>query len=194
MAAPTLALPAAGVTTPRRVLTLAVLLVDIGLLMMFAGLVGAFVHVRHFGPGFPPPGVKIDRYLGNLIVITLMMGSFTTEWAAAAIRKGERRQATTGLGITLGLGLAVLNLISWGAGRAGFTAVSNPYGTLVTALVMTLGIVVGSAVAFVTATLFRVAGGQVSFAEPEQAGAAAWHWHFTVVASVVVWYTVVVLR
>ena len=87
-----------------------------------------------------------------------------------------------------------MNLISWGAGRAHFGPATDSYGTLVTAMVLTLAIVVVIAVAFATATLFRVLGGQVSIAEPEQARAVAWFWHFAAVATVAVWYTIGILR
>ena len=72
--------PPPAAPTARRVLTLAVLLTGIGGLMLFAGLIGAFMHVREFAT-FPPKGVTIDRYLGNLVTITMLMGSFTAEWA-----------------------------------------------------------------------------------------------------------------
>jgi heme/copper-type cytochrome/quinol oxidase subunit 3 len=189
-----LALPSAGGERPRNVLTLTALLVDAAGIMLFAALVGSLVHVRHFGGPFPPKGVKIDRYLGNIVVITMLMAAVTIEWAYNAVRRDQRRQASAALGITIGLGLAVLNLLSWGAGRASFGPGTSPYGTLVTALVLLLGLVVGLGIGFNTFTLFRVAGSQVSAAEPDQLRAAAWYWHFTVLAAVAVWYAVVILR
>lgn len=193
-ASPQLALPSAGGARPRNVLTLTALLVDAAGIMLFAALVGALVHVRHYAGPFPPKGVTIDRYLGNLVVITMLMGAVTIEWGYSAVRRDQRRQASTALGITIGLGLAVLNLLSWGAGRVNFGPGTSAYGTLVTALVLLLGLVIGLGVGFVTFTLFRVAGSQVSAAEPDQIRAAAWYWHFTVLAAVAVWYTVVILR
>ena len=197
MTAPTVpmaALPSAGGERPRGLMTLGVLLTDAAGVMLLAALIGAYVHVRHLGGPFPPKGIKIDRYLGNMVVITMLMTAVTIEWANTAVRKDQRRQASAALGITIGLGLAVINLLSWGAGRAGFHPGASPYATLTAALVLLLGILVGIGIGFVTLTLFRVAGSQVSALEPEQARAAAWYWHFAVAATVAVWYTVVILR
>ena len=189
-----LALPAAGGRRRSGTLTLTVLLLDAAGLMLFAALAGAYLHVRHLDGQFPPKGVKIDRYLGNFVVITMLMGAVMLEWSVNALRRDERRQAKAGLGITLGLGVAVLNLLSFGASRAGVEPAANPFGTLVTALVASFAVAVAIGVGFVTFTLFRVAGSQVSAAEPEQLRAAAWYWHFTVGAAVLVWYLVVILR
>jgi heme/copper-type cytochrome/quinol oxidase subunit 3 len=146
------------------------------------------------GQVFPPKGVTVDRYLGNLVVITMLMGSATVEWARAAVVRADRRQGMAGLGVTLGLALAVINLLWYAASRAHFAAAATSYGILVSALVLTLALSIAAAAGFVLLTLFRVAGGQVTAAQPEQARAAAWFWHFTVVASLAVWYAVVVLR
>lgn len=189
-----LALPSAGGEKPRGILTVTVLLADVAGIMLLVGLLAAFAHVRALHGPFPPKGVKIDRYLGNLVVITMLMASVTIEWAYTAVRRDQRRQATAALGITIGLGLAVINLIWWGAGRVSFGPSTSAYGTLVAALVLVLGLLIGLAIGFVTFTLFRVAGSQVTATDPDQARAAAWFWHFTVAATLAVWYAVVILR
>jgi heme/copper-type cytochrome/quinol oxidase subunit 3 len=196
MAAAPLALTSGqGADRSRSALQVAVVLVDAAGLMLFAGLVGAFLHVRHVGgEAFPPEGVTVDRYLGNLVMITMLMGSATVEWARAAVVRADRRQGMAGFGVTLGLALAVINLLWYGANRAHFAAAATAYGILASALVLTLALSIAAAAAFVLFTLFRVAGGQVTAAQPEQARAAAWFWHFAVVASLAVWYAVVVLR
>jgi heme/copper-type cytochrome/quinol oxidase subunit 3 len=195
VASPTLALPAAG--GERRAdnaLSVGVLLLSSAGTMLFGALIAAYLHLRVLTERWPPRGVSIDQYLGNLTVITMLLAAVTVEWARHAVRRDERSQACAGLSVTLALGLAVLNLLSYSAGRARFDAVSHPYGLVVTAMVMLLGIAVGIGVALVTMTLFRVVGRQVSAAEPEQLRATAWYWHFCVGASIAVWYTVVVLK
>lgn len=194
MASPQLALPAAGGDRRRPALPVGMLLVAAGGLMLFGTLVAVYLHQRSLTDRWPPRGVSIDQYLGNMTMITMLMSAFTVEWARSALRRGERRQAMAAFGITIGLGLAAVNLISYSADRARFDAASHPYGLVVTAMVLLVGIAVGVGVALVALTLFRVVGRQVSAAEPAQLHATAWYWQFTVVAAIAVWYTVVVLK
>lgn len=194
MADTTPALPAAGGARPRNVLSLGVLLLGTSGIMLFGALVAAYLHLRRLTGEFPPEGVKFDQYLGNTAVITMLLGAVTVEWGYHALRDGERRQALTGLGVTLALGLSVLNLLSYSAGRADFDAASHPYGLVVTALVMLVGIVIGIGVAFVTLVLFRVAAHQIRPEDREPLRVVANYWHFSVAASLAVWYVVVVLK
>ena len=194
MASPTLALPSAGGTRPRRVLTMAVLLLATGGAMAFAALLAAYLHMRRLADPFPPAEAEIDQYWGNLMMITMVMGSVTVEWACSALRREQRKEALAGFGVTVGLGIAFLNLMSFAAGHVEFDAVSHPYGLVVTAMTMLLGIVVGIGVAFVSLTLFRVAGRQLLDAESDQPRATACYWHFATIAAVAVWYTVIVLK
>ncbi len=194
MAEPTLALPAAGGDRRRPTLSLGILLASAAGIMLFGTLAATYLHLRSLLERWPPEGVSIDQYIGNMTMITMVMSAVTMEWARFALRKGERRQAIAGLGLTLGLGVAVVNLISYAVGQSRFDAASHPYGLVVTAMVVLLAISVTMGVALTTMTLLRVAGRQVSAAEPQQMHATAWYWQFTLVASTVVWYLVVVLK
>jgi len=162
--------------------------------MFFATLVGVYLHLRQVTKPWPPEGVKLDLYLGNLLIITMILSAVTVEWACYAMRRGERKQGSAALGVTLGLGVAFLNLLSYSADRVSFDAASHTYGLVVTAMVMLLGIAVGTGVAFVTLTLLRVSGRQLSATDSSQVRATACYWHFAVAASIAVWYTVAVLK
>lgn len=193
-APPTLALPSAGGDRPRNVLPLAALLGGAGLLMLFGSLVAAYVHLRGKVHPFLPEDFTLDQYLGNMMAITAVLSAFTAEWGAGSVKRGLPAQAKTAYAITIAFGLALLNLLWFTAGKVGLGVASGPYGVVVSALALLLGVAVIVGIGFATFTVFRVSGGQVSAAEPEQARAASWYWHFTVVAAVAVWYTVVVLK
>ncbi len=171
-----------------------VLLLSASGTMVFGALVAAYLHLRNVTDPWPPEGVKLDLYLGNLLIITMVLSAVTVEWACFAVRRDDRRQASAALGLTIGLGLAFLNLLSYTADQVPFDAASHPYGLMVTAMGMLLGLAVGIGVGFVTLTLLRVSGRQLSAADPSQVRATACYWHFTVAASVAVWYTVAVLK
>jgi cytochrome c oxidase subunit 3 len=188
-----LALTTGGVDRPRKVMTLGMALVVSSGTMLFGTLIAAYLRMRTAGGVWPPEGIVYDEYLGNMMVLTMLLSVLTMEWACHAHGRGLRNQAATALGVTLGLGLAFLNLLSYTAGRVEFDAASHPYGLVVTALCMLLGIAVGVGVGLVTLTLFRVAGRQLAFGT-DHARTTAWYWYFTVGASVAVWYTVVVLK
>lgn len=188
-----LALTTGGVDRPRKVMTLGMALVVSSGTMLFGTLIAAYLRLRTTIGVWPPEGVTYDEYLGNMMVLTMLLSVVTMEWACHAHGRGLRNQATTALGITIAFGVAFLNLLSYTAGRAEFDAASHPYGLVVTALSMLLGIAVGIAVGLVTLTLFRVAARQLSVGT-DHLRTTAWYWYFTVAASVAVWYTVVVLK
>lgn len=194
MASPTLALPAAGGTQPRRVLTMATLFVVASGTMLFGALIAAYLHMRRLNDPFPPGDAKIDQYWGNLMALTMVMSAVTVEWGVAALRRGERQQALAGFGVTVALGISFLNLLSYAAGRVEFDAVSHPYGLVVTAMCMLLGIAVGIGVAAASLTLFRIAGRQLLDPDADHPRATAIYWQFTVLVSLAVWYTVIVLK
>lgn len=193
MAAP-LALPAAGSARPRGILPIASLLVGAGGLMLFGALIAVYVLLRSRIDPFPPEDATLDQYLGNMLVITMLLSAVTVEWGISAVRRGLGKQAAAGFGLTIGFGLAFLNLLAYTADHADYGASTHPYGTVVSAMAIILGIAVAIGIAFALLTLFRVAGSQVSAADPDQARALGWYWQFTVVATVAVWYTVVVLK
>lgn len=194
MASPTLALPAAGGTRPRGVVTLAMVFAVVGGTMLFGALLAAYLHMRRLADPFPPEGIEIDQYWGNIMVGTMLLSAFTVEWGCSSLRRGERKQALAGFGLTVGLGVCFLNLLSFTAGHVEFDAITNAYALVITALVMTLGIVVGIGTALASLTLFRVAGRQLLEPDAEQPRATAIFWQFAVAASVAVWYTVIVLK
>ncbi len=188
-----LALTTGGAERPRKVMSLGMALVVCAGTMLFGTLIAAYLRLRTAGGEWPPEGVVFDQYLGNMMVLTMLLSVLTMEWACQSHQRGLRNQACTALGITIGLGLAFLNLMSYAAGRTDFDAASHPYGLVATALTMLLGIAVGVGVGLVTLTLFRVAARQLSIGM-DHLRTTAWYWHFTVAASVAVWYTVQVLK
>jgi heme/copper-type cytochrome/quinol oxidase subunit 3 len=191
---PTHALPAGGGDRPRNILTLASLLAGSSGLVFFAALMGAYLHLRSRIEHFHPEDAHLDQYLGNMLVITVLLATVTAEWGHSAVRRGVRRQASAAYGITVGLGAAFLVLLWHTGAQAGYGPTSHEYGLVVTTMAVAMGVLVAIGIGFAALTLFRAAGGQVTAYDPDQARAAAWYWHFTAAAAVITWYTVVVLK
>jgi heme/copper-type cytochrome/quinol oxidase subunit 3 len=191
---PMAALPAAGGDRPRNVIATGTALVCAGATTFFGALMAAYVELRSHTSVWPPQGVKLDEYLGNMLVITMLLGAFSVQWAVSAVKRGENRQGVAALGITMGFGVAFLNLLSYTISHQHLSISRNAYTGVVGAMAVLVGIVVGLAIGLCLLTLLKVKGDQVSPAEPDLARATAWFWHYATLATIVVWFTVVVLK
>lgn len=188
------ALPAAGGARPRNLVATGTALVCAGATTGFGALFAAYVELRAHTKVWPPKGVKLDNYLGNMLVITMLLGSVTVCWAVSAVKRDERRQATAAFLIASGFGVAFLNLLSYSLAKQHLGLAKNAYAGVVGTMTGLLGIVVGAAIGFVILTTLRVRGEHVGAANPDLARAAMWFWHYATLATIVVWYLVVVLK
>jgi len=188
------ALPSAGGERPRNLIATGVALTCAGATMLFGALLAAYVELRSHTNEWVPEDVELDNYLGNMLVITMLLGSLTVAWSVSAVKRGEGRQAAAALTITAGFGLAFINLLSYTAARVHISPEDHAYGAIVGALAIALGIVVIAAIGLALLTMFRVRGSQVGPDNPDQARATAWLWHFATVASIIVWYAVIVRK
>ena len=127
------ALPSGAPPRPRNVATLGVLILATGGVMAFAALVAAYRALQHAGP-LPPKGVKLDNYLGVMATLTMLLSVPLVEWGWTAVRREQRRQAITALGLTIAMGVAFIDLDWYLVSRLGF-GVATPYGTVFYAMV-----------------------------------------------------------
>lgn len=192
---PQLALPPGGRTRPASLLNLTVLMVVSGGLTLFAALIGAYAAVAKTVPAaqWPPKGVTLDDYVGNMLTITVIMSAITVEWAAYAIKREDPAQATWGMLLTAGFGLAFVDLL-WFLGRkAGFgpgSTTIGPYAVVFFALIVAAGFVALLGVIAVLLALSRTLGRQMTAANHEMVRAVAWYWDFVVVAWIAVFATI----
>jgi heme/copper-type cytochrome/quinol oxidase subunit 3 len=185
-----LALPAAGRGRPRNLMNLGVLLLVTGGLMLFGALIAAYAHVAHLNKPWPPKGVTIDNYLGSMLSITALMSMVTIEWAVFSVKRGERRQLLGGLGISIGLALAFLNLLWYLGRKAGFGPGASAYATVFFALISAAGAVAVIGLVGMLVVLARTVGKQMVPANHELVRVVAWYWDFVVVAWIAVYSTV----
>jgi heme/copper-type cytochrome/quinol oxidase subunit 3 len=133
----------------------------------------------------PLPNVAI-----SVTYAALLLSSFTVQWAVTAIKADDRRQAYTAAGLTIFLGAAFINGLTfiWNAsgqeaGHGGFA--DHMYAVTVAHLLLVI-----SGLVFLAVMLFRVLGGQFGPRNSEFVLSAAVFWHFVVVAGGVVWWCV----
>lgn len=188
------ALPAAGGARPRNLLATGTALVCAGATTFMGALFAAALELRNQADVWPPKGVKIDNYLGNMLVITMLLSSLSAAWAVSAVKRSERRQGAAAFGITIGFGVAMLNLLWYSLSRQHLALNSSAYAGVVGAICGVLAALVLVGIGFVALTIFRVMGEQVNGAQPDQARAAAWMWHYATFATIVAWFAVIVLK
>ena len=92
--------------------------------------------------------------------------------------------------MSVGLALALLNLL-WYLGRqAGFGPGASPYAVAFFALIVAAGVVALIGVVGMLLVLGRTIGGQMVAARYEPVRVVAWYWHFVVVSWIAVYATV----
>ncbi|MGH9123284.1 MAG: cytochrome c oxidase subunit 3 [Acidimicrobiales bacterium] len=192
MTAPTapLALPSGVPPRPRNLVNLGVLLVCVGGLALFVTLGAAYITVGHLAKVWPPHGVYLDVYTGNMLSITAIMSLATVEWAAWAVKREDPAQGTWALLVTLGFGAGFV-LLLWQLGsHLGFGPGNAKYGAfavLLYAMLAAAGAVALAGVGALLGVLPRVIGRQATATNHEMVRAVAWYWDFAVVAWLIVY-------
>ena len=179
---------------PRRgrvVLAGTLLMIAAGV-MLFGGLLAGYFSARDLAKAAGEPWPAEEVVLPNvplfMAYLSLLMSSVTAQWSVSAIASRDRRTMYVAIGLTLGLGLAFVNALSFSWGQMGLVAGSSSYATTVYAVSVThLLVVIAAHVAFVVMG-FRALGGQFSPRNRDLVVAAAAFWHFATVAGLVVWY------
>lgn len=182
-AAPTmLGLPAGDVDRPSHALSVATLMAGVAELSLVGALVAAYLNVRGLLSPWPPEGVDLDNYLGTMLFITVWLSVITAEWAVFALKRGNRKQALNAIGITIGLGVAFVNLLWYTGTQFHFGPADHTYAVIAYAMLIAVGVIAVVGMAFLLVALARISGGQVTPRNPSVLRAAAWHWHVVVVA------------
>jgi heme/copper-type cytochrome/quinol oxidase subunit 3 len=155
-------------------------------------LLAGYLHARDLAKdanqAWPPDGTTIPNVALFTIVVGLAISSFTAQWAHAAIKMDERRQAYLAVGSTIAIGLLFVNGMSFSWDRLGLEAGSGAYADSVLALTVVHVLVVVAAIAVWFVMGFRVFGGHFSPRNSEFIAAAVVVWHFVVASGIVIWW------
>ena len=122
--------------------------------------------------------------------LTLVMSSATAQWAVAAIRQDDRRNSYLALGVTLLLGGAFVNGLSFCWSQVGAAAGDGAFADHMYAVTVVHLLLVIAAIVLWAVMGFRVLGGQFGPKNTELVGSAAAFWHFVVIAGAAIWWCI----
>lgn len=191
-----------------RLLVTATALASVAVVMMFAGLLGAYVSLRAdviaTGETWLPAGVVIPLTQPNMMMITLVFSAVIMVWALSSIRNNDRPNTYIALGLCLIFGIAyisqtafLLNLmefplsVDFAGGDEIDTWLRPPlfYSIIGAHIVMML-----VAMIYVVVMGFRTLGGQYNAKDVEGLYSAAMFWFVTVGVYLVIWYTIYITK
>ena len=178
---------------PRPLVVATFLVIGAGV-MLFAGLLGSYGAARHAatarGEEWLPESVLLPNVPLAVTYLSLVMSSVTAQWSVAAIVTGARNQMYLAVGLTLVLGAAFVNGLTFAWQRLGLGAADGDFATWMYALTVTHLVVVVSAMVLFLVLGFRALGGQFSPRDRQFVDCAAAFWHFTVAAGAAIWIAV----
>ena len=180
-----------------RVLLVSTVLATAATVMLFAGLIGIYLHERAAvlaeGERWLPEGVDIPLTPGNMSLIGFALACITMQWAVDAIGHDDRRHAWMAFGATLVVGAFHLVGTGFLYSQVGM-AVSTTQGALFYAVTGAHLAMVGAAMVFAALMAFRTLGGRYSAKDREGVVAAAVFWYATALVYAVIWYAVLVTK
>ena len=183
-----------GASDRPRPLVVATFLVIVAGVMLFAGLLGSYGAARNeamaAGQEWLPESVLLPNLPIAVTYLALAMSSVTAQWSVAAIVSGARNQMYVAVGLTLVLGAAFINGVTFIWQRLDLGAVDNAFATWMYALTVTHLVVVVAAMVLFVVLGFRALGGQFSRKDRQFVDCAAAFWHFMVVAGAAVWFSI----
>jgi cytochrome c oxidase subunit 3 len=198
MAVATHALPPAPPVQRPRVLIIGSAFASAATLMIFAGLIGAYLSRRTelvaAGDSWLPQGVEIPLQQPNMMLFTLLGSAVTVQWAVYAISRNDRTNTYLALGLTFIFGIAYINMQSYLYTLMEFDITANQQGVLVYTITGAHIIMVVVAMIFVALMAFRALAGQETGRQHDGISAAALFWHASVVAYAVIWLAVYVTK
>jgi heme/copper-type cytochrome/quinol oxidase subunit 3 len=194
MTAPQLALPSAERRSDPSITVFGVLALGIAFLVLLGTLAGAFLAARAGTSVWPPKGFTAQEYFDNTLLITALIGAVAGWWGLYGVLRAERRQAITGLALSIFMQGAFINLLTYTVRQSHLSPRQDAYGVLWYALVIAVAAAFATGIGVAGVALARIAGGQVTAAEPTLAWCAAWYGTFVALSWVVMYYLVHVVQ
>lgn len=188
-----LALPAAAPAPRRNVALVGTGFAIAAGALLVGGLLAGYFDARQAvqqGDGDWVDPTTIPNVALAVAYLSLLMSSATAQWAVAAIRLDDRRNSYLALGITIMLGAAFVNGLTFGWNQLGAVAGDGAFADHMYAVTVTHMLLVIAALVLFGVMGFRVLGGQFGPRNTELVASAAAFWHFVVLAGVAIWWCI----
>lgn len=189
-----LALPPAAPAPRRNVALVGTMFAVAAGLMLMGGLLASYFGARqvaqHTGKAWVPNGVELPNVALFVTYVSLLMSSFTAQWVVSAVKLDDRRQAYAATALTLLLGGAFVNGLTFCWVQLGARAGDGAFADRMYAVTAVHLLLVILAVVYLAVIAFRMLGGQFGPRNAEAVVGAVAFWHFIVFAGLAVWWCI----
>jgi heme/copper-type cytochrome/quinol oxidase subunit 3 len=166
--------------------------------MLVASLVGIYLGFRNTisdpGNNWVPRGVNIPNAQLVMAVVTAILSSITAQWVVYAARRRQRGHTFAAIGVTIMFGVAWINMVFFAFNFMEVSIGSTQWANLaytLSGMAVAIGMV---AIAFLALMAIRAFGGEEGPMGSAPLAAAVIFWHYSVLAFILLWYVVFVVK
>lgn len=197
-----LALPPAPAPAPRRQVLTGTAAAGAAAAMLVGGQLAIWWRFREAAPlreggsglvrGWIPEDVEIPGVPTNIMLFTLIGLCLMAQYAVYAAKRADRGNTLLGLAVVLVMGLATVNAQAFVYSEMEMPIAGGAYQAMFYAVTGTFLVLVVTAIAFTTVTMFRYLGGRT--AEREIVSAQALYWYIITGIFIAVWFVIYVTK
>jgi heme/copper-type cytochrome/quinol oxidase subunit 3 len=184
--------PVTAAVPARRVQLVGTVLAMVAGGVLIGALLGGYFEARRAAGGagnnWAPSNGDFPNAALAVTYGALLISAFSAEWAVAAIKMDVRRHAYTAFGITLLMGAAFVNGLTFCWSQFGMVAGDSGFANHTYAVTATHLVLVVAAVVYLVVVAFRVLGGQFGPRNADAVRSAVAFWHFVVFTGAVVYW------
>ncbi len=198
------ALPAGPRPAPRRQLLVGTGAVVAAGAMLIGGMLSIWLRFRAAAPlressdglkqikDWLPKDIAMAEVLTNVALATVGIACVMAQWAAYSSRRRDSRHTSMALGMTLLMGVALINALVAVYPEMEIVLADGAYQTMFYAITGTLIALIAAGMGFTLAALFKSSGGRS--ANTDLLNAHALYWYFLAAAYTAVWFVVFVQK
>jgi len=198
------ALPAGPQPAPRRQLLVGTGAVVAAGALLIGGMLSVWLRFRDAAPlrassdglkqikDWLPKDMAMAEVLTNVGLATIGIACVMAQWAAYSSRRHDSRHTSMALGMTLLMGVALINALIAVYPEMEIVLAEGAYQTMFYAITGTLIALIVAGMGFTLAALFKSSGGRAT--NTDLMNAHALYWYFLAAAYTAVWFVVFVQK